>query len=48
MGLMVKALVSGSSGLDSSLCYGHCIGFFGNTLYPQVLYSQAVRGGSNF
>ena len=32
-GLMVSALYSGSSGLDSSPGRGHCVVFLGKTLY---------------
>ena len=32
-GLMVSALVSGSSGPGSSPCWGHCVVFLGKTLY---------------
>ena len=32
-GLMARALVSGSSGPDSSPGWGHCVVFLGKTLY---------------
>ena len=32
-GLMVSALVSGSSGLNSSPGWGHCVVFLGKILY---------------
>ena len=43
-GLMVSALVSGSSGLGSSRVQGHCDVFLGRTLLSQCL-SPLNAGG---
>ena len=53
-GLLVSALVSGSSGPDSSLARGHCVVFLAKTLYsysaslhPGVKMGSDVNAGGN-
>ena len=41
-GLMVSALVSGSSGPGSSPCRGHCVVFLDKTLYSAVPLATQV------
>ena len=54
-GLLVSALVSGSSGLGSSPSRGHCVVFLGKTLYShsaslhpgvEIGSSKLIAGGN--